>query len=342
MNAFLVWLQLVVCLAVIVIAGTRLAKYGDLLGEKTQLGRVWIGVVILAAITSLPELATGISSITLVNQPDLTLGDLFGSNLINLVIIAVIDLAFTRGHVLNYLGTGIVLSTVLNVLIITATAVFLLMAQNLPGISIFRHIGIYSAALFVLFLLSQWIIFHFRPESIEAQPEKPAQTVKTDISIYKLLSFFILASLATIGAGAWLAYIGSQIVEITGLSTTLVGSLFLAICTSAPEIVVSISAVRLGALDMAVGNMVGSNLFNMGVVIFVDDIFYSAGPILSVVDNTHVITALFAILMSCIIIIGITFKPRLWLKSWIGIDTAALAILYFGAILTLYLLGNQT
>jgi cation:H+ antiporter len=343
MNAFLVWLQFIVCLAVIVVAGTRLAKYGDLLGEKTRLGRVWIGVVILAAITSLPELATGISSITLVNQPDLTLGDLFGSNLINLVIIAVIDLIFTRGHVLNYLGTGIVLSTVLNMLIITATAVFLLMAQNLPGISIFGHIGIYSVALFFLFLLSQWIIFRFQPESIEAQPEKSAQTAKTaTISIYKLLSFFILASLATIGAGVWLAYIGSQIVGITGLSTTLVGSLFLAICTSAPEIVVSISAVRLGALDMAVGNMVGSNLFNMGVIIFIDDIFYSAGPILSVVDSVHVITALFAILMSCIIIIGITFKPRLWLKSWIGIDTAALAILYFGAILTLYLLGNQT
>jgi cation:H+ antiporter len=340
MNAFLVWLQFIVCLAVIVVAGTRLARYGDLLGEKTRLGRVWIGVVILAAITSLPELATGISSITLVNQPDLTLGDLFGSNLINLVIIAIIDLVFTSGHVLNYLGTGIVLSTVLNIMIIAATGVFIFLAQSLPSASIFNRIGIFPLLLFCIYLLSQWIIYRFQPESIEAQPAKPSQVKHPDIRLSKLLAFFILASLATIGAGAWLAYIGAQIAEITGLTATLVGSLFLAICTSAPEIVVSISAVRLGALDMAVGNMVGSNIFNMGVVIFIDDIFYSSGPILQSVDTTHIITAFFAILMSCIVIIGITFKPRLWLKSWIGIDTAALAILYLGAIFTLYFLGK--
>ncbi len=340
MNALLVWVQFFVCLAVIVIAGTRLARYGDLLGERTRLGRVWIGVVILAMITSLPELATGISSITLVNQPDLTLGDLFGSNLINLVIIAIIDMVFTSGHVLNYMGTGIVLSTVLNIMMISAAGVFLFLSQSMPGITIFNRIGIFPLALFCLYLLAQWLIYRFQPESIEAQPAKPAESKQADISLGRLLFFFILASLATIGAGAWLAYIGAQIIEITGLTATLVGSLFLAICTSSPEIVVSISAVRLGALDMAVGNMVGSNLFNMGVVIFVDDIFYSSGTILQNVDTIHIITALFAIMMSCIIIIGITFKPKLWLKSWIGIDTAALTILYLGAISTLYFLGN--
>jgi len=91
---------------VIIVAGTKLAKYGDLIAEKTGLGRIWIGVVLLATITSLPELATGISSVTFVGEPDLTMGDLFGSNLINLVIIAVIDLFYTRGPVLHYLGTA--------------------------------------------------------------------------------------------------------------------------------------------------------------------------------------------------------------------------------------------
>src|SRR3990172_3826950 len=118
----LVWVQFAVCLLIIVVAGTKLAKYGDLIAEKTGLGRVWIGVVLLATITSLPELATGISSVTFVGEPDLTMGDLFGSNLVNLVIIAVIDLFYTRGPVLHYLGTGIVLSTVLSFFLITAAA----------------------------------------------------------------------------------------------------------------------------------------------------------------------------------------------------------------------------
>lgn len=93
----MVWIQFVICLTIIIAAGARLSKYGDLIAQKTGMGRVWIGVVLLATITSLPELATGISSVTFVGEPDLTMGDLFGSNLINLVIIAVIDLFYAHG-----------------------------------------------------------------------------------------------------------------------------------------------------------------------------------------------------------------------------------------------------
>ncbi len=111
----MVWMQFIICLAIIIATGTKLSKYGDLIAQKTGLGRVWIGVVLLATITSLPELATGISSVTFVGKPDLTMGDLFGSNLINLAIIAIIDIFHTRGPVLHFLGTGIVLTTVLSV-----------------------------------------------------------------------------------------------------------------------------------------------------------------------------------------------------------------------------------
>src|SRR3990172_5393858 len=126
-----IWLQFVACLAIIVIAGSRLAKYGDLIAEKTGLGRVWIGVVLLAAVTSLPELATGISSVTFVGEPDLTMGDLFGSNLINLAIIAIIDLVHRSGPVLHYLGSGIVLSTILSLFMIAAADTVVLLSQNL-------------------------------------------------------------------------------------------------------------------------------------------------------------------------------------------------------------------
>ncbi|MDO8715674.1 MAG: hypothetical protein Q7J73_02535 [Dehalococcoidales bacterium] len=116
----MIWLQFAVCLAIIVVSGSKLAKYGDVIAEKTGLGRVWIGVVLLAAVTSLPELATGITSATVLAEPDLTMGDLFGSNLINLVIIAILDLVHRRGPVLHYLGSGIVLSTILSLFLIAA------------------------------------------------------------------------------------------------------------------------------------------------------------------------------------------------------------------------------
>ena len=339
----MVWVQFIICLAIIVVAGTKLAKYGDLIAEKTGLGRVWIGVVLLATITSLPELATGISSVTFVGEPDLTIGDLFGSNLINLVIIAVIDLVHKSGPVLHYLGSGIVLSTVLSLMLIAAAATSLFLAQNLLTIALFGRVGVYSVLLFCLYLLAQYIIFRFKlVRSQETQESEVISTASHPVSLRKVVAFFVAAALVTVGGGVWLALIGAQISEVTGLSTSFVGTLFLAICTSAPEIVVSISAVRLGALEMAVGNMVGSNLFNMGVTIFIDDLFYAAGPVLHVVDMEHIITALFALLMSSIVIIGIIFRPRFWLRVWVGVDTAALILLYSGAMVTLYLLSTLT
>ena len=337
----MVWIQFAICLAIIIVAGTKLAKYGDSIAEKTGLGRVWIGVVLLATITSLPELATGISSVTFIGEPDLTMGDLFGSNLVNLVIIAIIDLVYRSGPVLHYLGTGIVLSTVLSLFLVAAAATSLYLAQNLLTVALFGRIGIYSVVLFCLFLLAQYMIFRFQSDKGEdTQGNEVLSTNYGLISLRRAVIFFVVAAVATVGAGVWLASIGDQIAEVTGLSTGFVGTLFLAICTSAPEIVVSISAARLGALDMAVGNMVGSNLFNMGVVIFIDDLFYAAGPILRGVDVNHVITALFALLMSSIVIIGIIYRPRFWLRIWVGVDAAALVILYFGAIVTLYFLSN--
>jgi cation:H+ antiporter len=338
----LVWIQFVGCLAIIVVAGTQVAKYGDLIAEKTGLGRVWIGLVLLATVTSLPELATGISSVTLVGKPDLTIGNIFGAGLINLVIIAVVDLVYTRGPVLHLLGTGVVLSTVLSVTLIAAAATSLFLAQNILTVALFGRVGIYSIVLFCLFLLAQYMIFRFQSSgSDETQENETGAPKHQNISLKRGVTFFVIAAAAIVGAGAWLASIGDQISELTGLGTSFVGTLFLAISTTAPEIIVSLSAVRMGAVGMAVGNAVGSNLFNIGVIIFIDDLFYSSGPILQGVSIEHIITALFAILMSSIVIIGIIFRPRFWLRIWVGVDTTALVILYIGAIVTIYFLGSS-
>jgi cation:H+ antiporter len=337
-----VWIKFAICLVIILIAGSRLSKYGDALAEKTGLGRIWIGVVVLAAVTSLPELATGISSVAFVGEPDLTLGDLFGSNLINLLVIAIIDVLYTRGPVLHFLGTGMVLATILSTMLIGAAATSIYVAQNVAPLGIFGYIGLYSPILLLLYLLAQYMLFRFRPAQ---QSESPAEVTVTrtydNISLSKVSIFFSIAALATIGAGTWLGFIGDEISEVTGFGTSFVGTLFLAVCTSAPEIVVSISALRLGALEMAVGNVIGSNLFNMGVVIFVDDLFYTSGPILSYVSTDHIGTALFAILMSCAVLIGLIFRPRFWPRIWVGIDTTTLILLYSVAIGVLYLVGRS-
>jgi len=337
----LLWIQLIICLGFIVIAGSRLSKYADNIAEKTGLGRVWIGLVLLAALTSLPELATGISSVTFIGKPDLTIGNLFGANLTNLMIIAIIDIVYTRGPVLHYLGTGLVLATVLSMLLIAAAATFLYIAQNLAIIALFGRVSIFSVILFGLYFLAQYMVLRFQSAKNGGTDNNKAVPVDGQTtSLKKTILFFTMAGLVTVAAGIWLASIGSQITEVTGLEASFVGTVFLAICTSAPEMVVSISAARLGALDMAIGNVLGSNLFNMGVIIFIDDIFYAAGPIFNGADTAHIITALFALLMCTIVIIGIVFRPRFWLRIWIGVDTAALILFYFGAIAALYFMDK--
>jgi len=328
-------------LAVILVAGTRLAKYGDVIAAKTGLGRVWIGVVLLATITSLPELATGISSVALVGKPDLTLGDLFGSNLINLAVIAIIDVLYTRGQVLQYLSFSIVLAATASTLLVAAVATFIYVAQTVVSLGIFNYIGLYSPILLFLYLLVQYMLIRFRPTQQGQHATNGSVAADYEsVSLRRVSTVFAIAALATIGAGIWLGFIGNELSEVTGLKASFVGTLFLAICTSAPEIVVSISALRLGALDMAVGNVIGSNLFNMGVVIFVDDLFYTTGPILSYAAIDHIGTALFTILMSCVVIIGLIFRPRFWPRIWVGLDAAALILLYFCAIGVQYLLGR--
>ena len=85
------WLGFLICTAVIVYSGIRLSKYGDIIAEKTGLGRMWIGVVLMASVTSLPELVTGISSVTYAGVPNIAIGDVLGSCVFNMLILAFLD-----------------------------------------------------------------------------------------------------------------------------------------------------------------------------------------------------------------------------------------------------------
>ncbi len=337
----MVWLKFIICLSVIIVAGSKLAKYGDILSDKTGLGRAWVGMVLLAAVTSLPELATGVSSVAIVDRPNLTVGDLFGANMFNLAAIAIIDIVYRSGPVLRYVGTSIILSTAGGIFIIAMSAAFLYLAHNNMQFSLFNYIGIYSPVLLLLYLAMQYILFRFARK----QPlEKSAQpSVGNQFNSRKVYVYFALAAVAVIASGTWLAFIGEEIAGVTGIRYSVVGTLFLALATTAPELTVSISAIRLGFPDLAVGNLVGSSLFNMGVVIFVDDLFYTKGPLLSAVSTEHIFTAFVAVMMSCIVIITLIFRPNQpFRRIWIGVDAILLLILFIGAYIVLFNLGQTS
>lgn len=337
----MVWIKFIICVVVILLAGTRLSRYGDMIAEKTGLGRIWVGLFLLAIATSLPELVVGITSVTLVGNPDLTVGNLLGAGLFNLASIAFIDILYRQAPVLSQTSPRIALSAASSALLIALVGTSIFIAQNISSLGIFNYIGIYSPLLFVLFLLiHRMLAFFEKVDHLESAFDKAMPSVSKDISSRRVYVYFALATLAILGAGTWLSFIGDEISDITGLRASFVGTLFLAATTSMPELVVSISALRMGALDMAVGNVVGSNLFNMGFIIFVDDLFYTRGPLLSDVSPDHIFTALVGLMMTCVVIMGLIFRPRFWPRAWIGFDAVALIILYLGAFFVLFLLGR--
>jgi len=329
----LVWTEFLICVLIILFFGAKLSRYGDKIAEKTGLSGIWIGLLLLAAVTSLPELITGIGAVTLVGGGEganLALGAVFGSNLFNLLIIALIDTMYRSGPVLSVASRGQLLLAALGILLIAFAGGSILLGTEVWD-GVIGWVSIYSVVLVLLYLWGSGRIF--RRE--QRQPEARALRYESTSPRRAYLGFAI-AALAIVGAGIWLALIGEEIAAGTGWDTTFVGSLFLAATTSLPELVVSIAALRIGATDMAIANMLGSNMFNMGIVIAGDDLFYRSGSIFSAASSGHVFSAAIAILMTLIVIAGLIFRTRRKTPLRMSWYSVALIVIYLGGAYALF------
>ena len=324
----MVWLKLLLCVAIILFAGTKLARYGDAIAEKTGLGRIWIGLVLLATITTMPELVTGVSSAALVGLPDLALGTLLGSCMFNLTILALLDVLYRPAPILSRASLRHIAPASMGILLIAIAAGSIFAWERFTGLPL-GWVGIASIIIIIVYLIGTRQMFRWEQKhqlaSLEAAPlkyeEMPTKTVYLK---------FAVAAIAIIAAGIWLSFVGDEIAETTGWGATFVGSLFLAITTSLPELTVTIAALRLGAIDMAVADILGANMLDM-VVITWADLFYTPGPILAMVSNAHLTTAMVAVIMSLVVIVGLRFRQQR--KTFIVIS-------WYGPVLIgLYILG---
>jgi len=321
----LVWLKFLFCLVLILFAGTKLARYGDAIAHKTGLSGLWIGLVLLSAITSVPEIATGVSSAALVGSADLALGTLFGSNLFNLAILAFIDVCHPFTPILSVVSSRHILLAIGAMLLTGVAAVSILAGDALSGIAL-GWLGIPSIIILLVYLFLIRRMFKLEQSSQSATaPNEPEQQRDTSLGMVWLK--FSLAAVVVIGAGIWISFIGDDIAQATGWGASFVGSLFLAISTSAPELVVTFAALRLGAVDMAVADILGSNMFNMAII-FLADVFYTQQAILSSASSVHTFTAVAGILMSLLVIIALRFRQKKKLGRVISWYSLPLVILY--------------
>jgi len=329
----MIWIHFLATALVIVFAGVRLARYGDVLGEKTGLGRSWAGVVLLAATTSLPELFTGFGATALADLPDIAVGDVLGSCMFNLLILSFMDAVqpeplSTRAHQGHALSIGFGLA------LIGIAGLGLLGSSRLPAIG---WIGLYTPALIGLYFVSMRLIFtHEQHRRIREIQEVAEQLQYANIPPRTAALHYTGAAVLVVGAALWLPRLGAELARQTGLGEAFVGSLFVAITTSLPEIVVSLAAVRIGAIDLGIGNVLGSNLFNL-LILGLDDVFYRQGPLLTAADPSHGVAILAVVTMNALFLIGLTYRvmTKRFAVAW---DTGAMAAVYVTAVSLAYLL----
>jgi cation:H+ antiporter len=338
MPPALLWLQLAASAAVILGASQFLTKSADIIAEKTGLGRSFIGVVLLATATSMPEMGTGISSILLFGEPDLAAGDAFGSNMVNLAIIGLLDFYWRNGPILNAVSKTSLLIAGLGIAITAVTIVAILIHGATSSLSAW-YVSPFSVVMVVMFVGAMFLIY--RHDRAEAQvPSTDMPTARySDARLSRAALSYVASTGAVVGAAIWLSQTGDGLADAMGWETSFVGTQFLAISTSLPELATSFAAIRLNAPELAISNLLGSNLFNHGFVLFLDDMVYTEGVLWQGISQVHLLTAVFVIFMTGVAAVGILARQRRRSGKYWTPEGLALLGLYIAASILVFRLA---
>lgn len=323
-------LQFVLLALVIVVAGTVLATSADCIADATGYGGSLVGFFLLAAATSLPEFAIDCNAARL-GAADLAVGDLLGSSIFNLLILGVVDLAHRRSvRILSPVSSAHALSAIASLVLTGIVLVTILLPFKID----IEFLGIGLGPWLILFAYAFSVRLIFLNQRLAKHAEEPTKTSE-GMGLKKSLVLFGLAAFAILICGPPLAYVSDALAEKSGLGGTFVGTTFVAFTTSLPEIITTITAVRLGAYELAAGNIFGSNCFNMAILPFVD-LFYQEGPILKSINPVHALTASFVMINTSIATMGLLYRveKRFWI---IEPDALLLVILSIGSLVLVML-----
>ncbi|UCH96969.1 MAG: sodium:calcium antiporter [Candidatus Aminicenantes bacterium] len=321
----IVWGKFILLLILVYIFGTRATRSADIIAEKKKLARAFMGVVFISMITSFPELFTGISAAAIVKSPDIAIGQIVGSCIFNLVIIAVVELLFRQKNLYQLTGKLNVLPLGFSLIIIAVVTLSLSVQFRL---NVF-HVGVSSIFIFVLYLVFMYIVF--RERKVKQKEEEKYKNK----SLSKEIVSFIISAIIIIAVGIYLPVVGKELAQIMNWSDSFVGVIFLALVTSFPELVVSFSTVKMGAIDMLVGNIAGSNLFNIAII-FIIDVAYIKGDVLLSSSPVNISVGLIAILMNFVVFFAVVRQSSYRVFNLISINAILLIMLYLFNLLVIY------
>ncbi len=332
--------QFLASAAVIAVAGSALTRYADAIADLTGLGRLLAGSIFLAAATSLPELSVDVSAVRM-GEADIAVGDLLGSSLFNLLILAVLDCTYVpRWRMLSPVSAAHALSATQSIALTALAGLGILLGPRLTSATLY---GLGPAVLMILVAYALGVRMVYFDQRLAAAQKVgqggDAQIVAIPagaMTLRRATIGYLVAAGAILAAGPFLAGAAGRLAELSGLGGTFVGTTFVALCTSLPELVATLAAVRMGAPDLALGNIFGSNVFNMVLLVPLD--LVHPGSLLAAVAPTHALTCLAFIVVRAVAVSGELYRVERRIHL-LEPDALLVIALVAGALAMIYYLG---
>jgi cation:H+ antiporter len=315
----------------ITIAGVFMASTADQLADRTGWGEAVVGSLLLAGATSLPDLT---ATLTAANggYAELAVGNMMGSLALNLAFLCIGDMVYRAANLEHAAASLPNLSAAALMIALIAIALLAMLGPDIVIWNIhpasFILLGAYP---FGMLLLRNVHLTPMWTPRLTAQTvtDQPTTLTVSSASLPVLwLRFGLLAFVLAISAWAMMNA-AETIAAHTGLSQTLVGTLFTALASSMPELVTTIAAIRQGALTLAVSGIVGTNCFNM-MALAAADVAYREGSIYHAVTTQQLFWGLLTILMTAILILGLVRREKYGIGK-IGFESFTILVLYAGA-----------
>lgn len=294
---------------IVVLAGIALANNADVIAGATGLGRLWTGTVLLALATSLPEMMTDLSAVRM-GAADLAAGDLFGSSMANMLILALVDLLPPRRQLFRKATLDHALGASLAIVLNAFAVIFVLLRSRFTVLSLSPG----SMLLLVAYLAGTRAMHrqarHRRLTAGEsgAAPEPGEGASPGTPRLRRALLGFAGATLAIVVAAPAFAWSAKGLAVASGLGNTFFGTVLVGLATSMPELVSSIAAVRIGALDLAVGNLFGSNALNMAIFAILDAA--QPGSLFAGLDPAHALSGSFGVVLTALGLAAIVYRAE--------------------------------
>lgn len=322
----MIWIEFILSSALIVLAAVKLAEYGDVIAIRTKLGRAFIGVILMAAATSLPEFLTAINSIRM-DIPDLSGGNIFGANMYNMLLLAFVSLLGWRERALRKVRRRHGLTAGGSVFMILLATFFIYANIDIK----IGWVGIDSIIIIITYLV---LVYLLRVSTVvpgEAMSEEPDDSTP---KLWKGLLGFSIASAVLVAVMPWMVRVADDIAELSGLSEGFIGVALMAFVTTMPELVATIAAVRMRVYDLAIGNLFGSNMFNIFALGLVD-ILFTKGRFLNTISPEFILVGFIGMIMTLIALIGnqARLKRRLF---FVELDATALVVTFILGMILIY------